>query len=198
MGQKLVRKWAGQEWNSSQHTTGGEQSVEASVIIVGMGEVGRRVASALDANDIAYRAIEVDHGCFMDACSNGYKVGFGDATDLRLMDTIKMSHAEMIVITFADYEIASQLAPIVLERHPGLRLMVAVTNEIDKKRFDALGMSAITQLSFPRGLDMAVAVLDECQVEKKKRHNWMKRQQTRELEESLPSQLAVGASSLST
>jgi hypothetical protein len=35
MGQKLVRKWAGQECNSSQYETGDEQSVEASVIIVG-------------------------------------------------------------------------------------------------------------------------------------------------------------------
>ena len=194
MGHKLARKWADQDWNNSKNAPANEQTAEASVIIVGMGEVGRRVASALDANDIAYRALEVNHDCFMDACTNGYKVGFGDATDLRLMDTVKMSHAETIVVTFADYDIASQLAPIVLERHPGLRLMVAVENETDKIRFDALGMHAVIQQSFPRGLDMAAAVLDEHQVEKKKLHNWIKRQQTQELEASLPSQIAISSS----
>lgn len=191
IGQKLVRNWAGREWSASKQATADTQSTEASVIIVGMGQIGRRTASALDAHAIAYRAIEIDHDCFMDACTNGYKVGFGDATDLRLMDTIKISHAKTIAITFADYDIASQLAPIVLERHPGLELIIAVANAADKKRFDALGMHAVTQQSFPRGLDMAVAVLNHYQVDSKKIHDWMKRQQTQELEDALPSPLTV-------
>jgi len=149
----------------------------------GMGEVGRRVASALDANDISYRAIENNHDCFMDAFTNGYTVGFGDATDLRLMDTIRMSHADTIVITFADYDIACQLAPIVLERYPGLRLMVAVNSEADKTRFDALGMQAVVQHSYPRGLDMAAVVLGEYRVGHKKIQNWMQRQQLQELDQ---------------
>jgi CPA2 family monovalent cation:H+ antiporter-2 len=194
LGRNLARKWADEDWNNGLNATGAGQSSEAQVIIVGIGEIGRRVASALDANDISYRAVEVNHACFMDACTSGYTVGFGDATDLRLMDTIKMSHAETIVITFVDYDIANQLAPIVRERYPGLRLMVAVNNETDKKRFDELGMQAIIQQSFPRGLDMAAAVLDEHEVDKIKTHNWMKRQQTQALEGALPSPIEVTTS----
>jgi CPA2 family monovalent cation:H+ antiporter-2 len=181
MAQKLARQWADQDWDNSKLGKEAGDSLEASVIIVGMSEVGRRLANALDANDISYRAVEMDHDCFVDACTNGYKVGFGDATDLRLMDTIQMAHAKTVAITFADYEVSSQLAPIVMERHPELQLIVSVKNEIDKKRFDALGMQTVTQRSFPRGLDMAIAVLEASGVNKKKQHNWMKRQQTQEL-----------------
>jgi CPA2 family monovalent cation:H+ antiporter-2 len=180
---RLAVKWADEDWNSSQQAGGGAQAHDASVIIVGMGEVGRRVASALDASDISYRAIENDHDCFMDACTSGYTVGFGDATDLRLMDTIRMSHADTIVITFADYAIARQLAPVVLERYPGLRLMVAVDSGADKTRFDALGMQAVVQHSYPRGLDMAAVLLGEYRVVNKKIQDWMQRQQLQELDQ---------------
>ncbi|MCK5896340.1 MAG: cation:proton antiporter [Cocleimonas sp.] len=183
MAQKLARKWADQDWNKSRNGNEVSESLEASVIVVGMSEVGRRLASALDANNITYRAVEMDHDCFVDACTNGYKVGFGDATDLRLMDTIKMAHAKTVAITFADYDVSSQLAPIVMERHPELTLIVSVKNEADKVRFNALGMQAVLQHSFPRGLDMAVAVLEASGVDKKKQHNWMKRQQIQELDD---------------
>ncbi|MCK5918614.1 MAG: hypothetical protein KAG34_09320, partial [Cocleimonas sp.] len=113
------------------------------------------------------------------------------ATDLRLMDTIKMAHAKTVAITFADYEISSQLAPIVMERHPELTLIVSVKNEADKVRFDALGMQAILQQSFPRGLDMAVAVLEASGVDKKKQHNWMKRQQVEELDDVFTQQVRL-------
>jgi CPA2 family monovalent cation:H+ antiporter-2 len=182
IAQNLARKWADEDWNNSKNGKENSKSPEASVIIVGMGAVGRQLASALDANDISYRAIEMDHDCFVDACTNGYKVGFGDATDLRLMDTIQMAHANTVAITFADYEISSQLAPIVRKRYPELKLIVSVKNEIDKKRFNALEMQAVMQQSFPRGLDMAAAVLEVSGIDKKKQHNWMKRQQVKELD----------------
>ncbi len=186
IAQKLARQSADQDWSNSKigkENSESNASLEASVIIVGMSEVGRRLASALDANDVTYRAIEMDHDCFVDACTNGYKVGFGDATDLRLMDTIQMAHAKTVAITFADYNIASQLAPIVIERYPELILIISVKNKVEKAQFDALGMQAVIQQSFPRGLDMAVAVLDAQGVNKKKQHGWMKRQQIQELDD---------------
>ena len=180
---RLVIRWGEQDWESGQQATGSEPVPDASVIIVGMSEVGRRVASALDANDIAYRAIEIDHDCFLDACTSGFNVGFGDATDLRLMETIRLSHADTVVVTFADYDLASQLTPVVQERYPELHLMVAVDNETDRVRFAALGMQAVVQHSYPRGLDIAAVVLEQYKVGKKRIIKWMQRQQSLELEE---------------
>jgi len=192
----LERKFANQradkDWDiskNSENEAAGVKKSDAEVIIVGMGEVGRSVANALDAHNISYRGVEVDHDCFVDACASGYTVGFGDATDLRLMDTIKMSHAKTIVITFADYEIARQLAPIVLERYPDLNLMVSVSNDTEYSSFNALGMNAVVENSFPKGLDMAAAVLVEHEIDKEKINKWMKRQQNHELDGFLTAQV---------
>jgi CPA2 family monovalent cation:H+ antiporter-2 len=70
IAQKLARQSADQDWSDSKNGKENSESngsLEASVIIVGMSEVGRRLASALDANDVTYRAIEMDHDCFVDA-----------------------------------------------------------------------------------------------------------------------------------
>lgn len=183
LARKMAERWADQDWTKSQQTNGANQTGEAPVIIVGMGEVGKCVANALDAQEVAYRGIEVDHDCFVNACSNGYAVGFGDATDLRLMETIKMSQAETIVITFADYNIAQQLAPIVQENYAELTLIISVKTEEDKILFDKLGMTAVVQHSFPRGLDIAAAVLQEHDVDNERIQKWMKKQQSQDLQD---------------
>lgn len=178
----FAKRQAKKDWDASQTESVPSKKVNADVIIVGMGDVGRTVANMLDAHNVSYRGIEVDHDCFVEACASGYTVGFGDATDLRLMDTIKMSHAKTIVITFTNYEIALQLAPIVMERYSDLKLMVSVNNEKEKEKFDALGMISIVEYSFPRGLDMAAAVSAAYNVDKSKITKWMKRQQNEMLE----------------
>jgi Trk K+ transport system NAD-binding subunit len=146
-----------------------------------MGGVGQRVAVGLNSYGISYRGIEVDHECFIGACTKGYLVGFGDATDLRLMDTIKFAHAQTIVITFADYAIAKELAPIVKKRYPNLSLLVSVKNNTEKALFSSLGMLAVIDHSFPRGLDMAVRVLRKYNIDAVQQSKWMLRQQENEL-----------------
>ena len=186
IARKIVEYRADQDWKKSQSAQKNTeaQHSDAPVIIVGMGEIGRCVANGLDAHNIMYRGIEFDHDCFVNACSRGYAVGFGDATDLRLMETINMSRAQIIVITFADYDIAKELAPIVLENYKELTLIISVKTTADQIRFEALGMRAIVQHSFPRGLDIAAATLKQQNVSKPKIQHWMHNQQSQELDEN--------------
>jgi len=189
---KLANKWANQEWFLSKKrlksgtiplTEKNQPSAKGvDIIIVGMGTIGLRVANALDAHGMSYRGVENNHHRFLTSRTNGYSVGFGDATDLRMMDTIKMSQTKVIIITFINYAVASQLAPIVLQRHPGLRLMVSVDTEEQKIQFDALGMVAIIEGSFPKGLDTAAAVLYERDIDELKIQKWLQRQQEKELD----------------
>jgi CPA2 family monovalent cation:H+ antiporter-2 len=186
LARKIVEHRADQDWQKSQTVQEGDDipQADASVIIVGMGEIGCCVANGLNAHNIMYRGIEFDHDCFVNACSRGYAVGFGDATDLRLMETINMSQADMIIITFANYNIAKELAPIVLNNYQSLTLIISVKTKSDKKRFEALGMQAVVQHSFPKGLDIAAAVLQQQQVPKQKIQHWMQSQQSQELDEN--------------
>lgn len=191
---KLAKKWANQEWFLSQKRLNNpapttEKQTPATgvdIIIVGMGTIGLRIANALNAHGISYRGVENNHQRFLNSRTNGYSVGFGDATDLRMMDTIRMAQTKIIIITFINYEVARQLAPIVLQRHPGLRLMVSVDTEEEKIQFDALGMLAIIEASFPDGLDSAAAVLYERDLDEQKIQKWLQRQQDKELDRFEP------------
>ena len=182
LGKKISEYQADKSWQEEKKQQSVEESKGSSVIIIGMGEVGKRVADGLNSYGISYRGIEVDHDCFIGACTKAYLVGFGDATDLRLMDTIKFSQAKTIVITFTDYMIAKELAPIVKQRYPNLSLLISVKNETEKEQFSSLGMQVILEQSFPRGLDTAVSVLSLHGIGSEQQKKWMQRQQEYEFE----------------
>ena len=44
----------------------------APVVVFGMGDVGRCVADALEANEVPYDAVEMDHDRFLAASADGY------------------------------------------------------------------------------------------------------------------------------
>ncbi len=182
LGKKILEYNANKSWEEEQKQQTLKDSKASSVIIIGMGTIGQQVADALNSYGISYRGIEVDHDCFIGACTKGYLVGFGDATDLRLMDTVKFSQAKTIVITFTDYSIAKELTPIVKQRYPNLSLLISVKDEEEKERFSALGMQAILEQNLPRGLDTAVKVLSQYGIEPEQQKKWIQRQQEHEFE----------------
>jgi len=159
-----------------------ESDGPAQVIILGMTEEGRRVVDALETHGISYRAFDFDHQRFVNARTDGYPVAFGDLADLRLAETIEIAHARTLVITVARYEISKNLTPIVQTRYPNLRRFVAVETDDDRKRFEPLGMKAIVSLSFPKGIDLAEAVLYEHDVPSDKISQWISRQQEQVLD----------------
>ncbi len=182
LGKKISEYQANKHWKEEQKHQSIEESKDASAIIIGMGAIGQRVADGLNSYGISYRGIEVDHDCFIEACTKGYLVGFGDATDLRLMEMIKFAQAKTIIITFSDYKIAKELAPIVKQRYPNLSLLVSVKNNVEREQFLALGMHPILEQSFPRGLDTAVRVLSQYGIDKEQQKKWMQRQQAYQFE----------------
>ena len=154
----------------------------APVVVFGLGEVGRTVAGALQANEVAYDAVEMDYDRFLAASADGYPVAFGDVGDLRLMATLAMAERAAVVITIVRYELSKALTPIMRDRYPNLVRFIAVESEEDRARFAALGMRAVIGRSVPRGLDLAAAVLRSRGVDEARVQAWMQRQQERALQ----------------
>lgn len=180
-GNRIAKRLASRSLAASRETPVMRQI--APVVIFGMGEIGRRVADGLEAHGIDYVAIEMDHDRFISANADGYAVAFGDAADLRLMETFEISRRPSIVISIVRYEISRDLTPIMRERYPHLTRFIAVDSDEDKKKFDILGMRAVVNRSVPRGIDLACAVLRAHGVSDDKVHAWMRRQQEQVLQE---------------
>ena len=182
LSHRAVERLANKDWAQPPKPEAKEHEGAAQVIILGMTEEGRRVVDALEAHRISYKAFDFDHQRFVDARTDGYPVAFGDLADLRLAETIEISHARTLVIAVARYEISKDLTPIVQTRYPNLLRFVAVDTDEDRKRFESLGMKAIVSRSFPKGIDLAEAVLHEHDVPSEKISQWISRQQEQVLD----------------
>ncbi|GJL51381.1 MAG: potassium transporter [Nitrospirales bacterium] len=166
-----------------------ENKGPAQVIILGMTDEGRRVVDALEAHGISYRAFDFDHQRFVNARTDGYPVAFGDLADLRLAETIEIAQAGVLVITVARYEISKELTPIVQTRYPNLRRLVSVETDEERKKFGLLGMNAVVTRSFPKGIDLAEAVLSDQAVPGHKISQWIRRQQEQAFETMSPAEV---------
>ena len=162
------------------------RAIVAPVVVFGMDEVGRCVVDGLEANDVAYDAVEMDYDRFLAASADGYAVAFGDVGDVRLMETLAMAQRSAVVVTVVRYELSKALTPIVRDRYPDLIRFIAVDGDQDRARFEALGMRAVINRSTPRGLDLAAAVLRAQGIDEDRIRAWMQRQQKRALAAAVP------------
>jgi K+:H+ antiporter len=158
------------------------RATTAPVVVFGMDDVGRSVVDALEANDVAYDAVEMDYDRFLAASADGYRVAFGDIGDVRLMETLGMAERSAVVVTIVRYDVSNALTPIMRDRYPSLIRFITVDSEEDRARFEALGMRPVVNRSVPRGLDLAAEVLRSQGVDETRIQAWMQRQQERALE----------------
>jgi monovalent cation:H+ antiporter-2, CPA2 family len=158
------------------------RATTAPVVVFGMDDVGRSVVDALEANDVAYDAVEMDYDRFLAASADGYRVAFGDIGDVRLMETLGMAERSAVVVTIVRYDVSNALTPIMRDRYPNLIRFITVDSEEDRARFEALGMRPVVNRSVPRGLDLAAEVLRSQGVDETRIQSWMQRQQERALE----------------
>lgn len=155
------------------------RSATAPVILFGMNEVGRTVADSLEANGVAYEAIEGNYDRFISARADGYSVGFADFYDVRLMDTLAYSDRKIVIIAITSHSAAEKMAPIMHERYPELTCFIAVEKKEEIARYEILGLRPVVDRSLPRGLDLAATVLRYHGIDEAKIETWMRRQQER-------------------
>ncbi|GJL54950.1 MAG: potassium transporter [Nitrospirales bacterium] len=187
----LVAQWGYQfaeklQATARKHSSSQDAKVQVentNVIIMGMGDIGRKVADGLEAYGIPYTAIEANHDRFTQANTDGYQVVFGDGTDLRLMETLEIAQANTLVNTEPRLEIIKQILPISQKRYPNLQRIVSVDDEEQRTQFESLKIKAVIDRSFPKGLDIAAAVLRNHYIDEKTISDWTKRQQSRALDE---------------
>jgi CPA2 family monovalent cation:H+ antiporter-2 len=148
--------------------------IDAPVIIVGMGAVGRLVADALISFDIDYYAVERDQTRLRTATADGYRVGFGDGADARLWATLNLSEREVSVLTAPVAETIEDARTIMKANYPKLKRFAYAPDETVAKKLRALGLTAVADSGGFPGLALATAVLKERGVAEEKIGRWIK------------------------
>jgi Kef-type K+ transport system membrane component KefB len=157
------------------------RNLAGPVFIAGMGTTGRTLADALTEFDIDYGAIERDDKRLREAVADGYKVAFGDLSDPRIWEPVALHGRRVSVLTAPSFEVSRELAPAARQLFPNLKRVAVVRNENEAEQYRSIGVLPVVDRSVPPGLDLAVLVLNELDVDPDRIATWMRRQHERAL-----------------
>lgn len=148
------------------------------VLIVGMNEVGKTLARAMDAHGQPYIAVDSNRQRFLEATAAGYVVAFGKAEDLRFWNTLGVKHARALCVATPRYEISRDISPTVRRLYPTLRRYVAVKDSAEAVKFAAHGMIPFHNRGAPPGLEMADFILREFGFNEEEIAAWVEHEQS--------------------
>ena len=146
------------------------------VLIVGMGDIGRTIADALEEFEIGYDAIERDGSRLRSAVADGYHAFFGDASDSRLWRMLDVGGRRFSIMTAASIAAAEDWLPSARMMFPNLyRLWVARTDD-EAELLNELGIEAVVVPEGSHGLEAAEAVLMALGIAPDAAAQWCERQ----------------------
>ncbi|HEY6941849.1 monovalent cation:proton antiporter-2 (CPA2) family protein [Dokdonella sp.] len=128
------------------------------VIIAGMGRVGQIVARMLNANRIAFTALESDPEQVDFMRHFGNTVYFGDASRLDLLRAAQTDKAEIFVITTEDPDSNLRTARLLKRHFPHLKVFARARNRQHVFKLMDLGVDSIVRETFFSSLEIARGV----------------------------------------
>jgi glutathione-regulated potassium-efflux system ancillary protein KefC len=128
---------------------------KAPAIIAGFGRVGQVVSRVLHANGFATTVLDNDPDRVESARQFGFKVFYGDAARLDLLETAGIARARVLVIAVDDRDAAVQLAQLVLEKWPHVPVVSRAWDLVHAWRLMDMGVEHVHKESFMSALAMA-------------------------------------------
>ncbi len=135
------------------------------VIIAGFGRYGQIIGRLLSANKIKATVLDLDAQNIELIRKFGFKVFYGDASRLDLLQAAGIAHAKLFILAIDDSDKALEIAKHVREHYPQLKILARVRgrtqaydflksdfNEIYRETFDsslAMGVDALKALGYP-------------------------------------------------
>tara|TARA_R110002020_G_scaffold105961_2_gene246894 strand:- start:139152 stop:140957 length:1806 start_codon:yes stop_codon:yes gene_type:complete len=179
LGVRLSRKLAERSKTAIETAPSATSIADRPVIVIGMSSAGRLAIDALVDHDIPYIALEADPDRFLAAVADGYKVSFGDATNMKLVEAVGGSNARAVVLGFARYEISREVTPTITRRFPDLQRFVAVDSRRDLERYLDIGVRAHLAGGQPKGIEMVADILLTLDIPEPEVREWMEEEAER-------------------
>lgn len=119
------------------------QKLKDHVIIIGFGRIGQNTALLLDMQNIPYVGIDSNEHVVARARKSKKPVFYGDATQIRLLQSLSAENAKVIVVSIDNPVIALQIAQHVVQLFPKITMVVRAHDEKHVQELSALGVNEI-------------------------------------------------------
>jgi len=108
--------------------------LHGQVVLVGYGRVGKRIANALEANDIPYVVAEQNRERVEDLRERGIAAVYGNATEAEVLIQAHIANAAMLVVATPDLLNVQQMVDNARKLNPEIEIVLRTHSE-DEMRF---------------------------------------------------------------
>lgn len=149
------------------------------ILLIGMGEVGRTIADALEEFDIGYDAVERNGARLRSAVADGYNAFFGDAADTRLWRVFDIEERSYSVMTAASLDAAEDWLPAARAMFPKLHRLWVARSDDEAAQLNELGLEAVVATDAVLGIEAAEILLAAFGIGPDHISGWSMRQRAR-------------------
>jgi CPA2 family monovalent cation:H+ antiporter-2 len=134
-------------------------TIDGHVVIAGFGRVGRLVAATLEAEEIAFLALDNDAAAVARERAAGRPVFFGDASRVEMLVRAHVERAGAVVVTLDDPVSAERIVAAVHGAWPAIPLYARAREAKHAARLVAAGATVAVPLPTEASLQLAGRVL---------------------------------------
>ncbi|AFM14464.1 Kef-type potassium/proton antiporter, CPA2 family [Turneriella parva DSM 21527] len=131
------------------------------VILAGFGRYGQIIGRMLRLNEIDFTALEVDYEQVQTVRKFGSKVYYGDASRLDLLEAAGAANAKIFVLAVDDIEASVEIARIVKQHFPHLKLIARARNRAHAHELIDVGVDDLRRETLASSLETAHVMLRE-------------------------------------
>jgi glutathione-regulated potassium-efflux system ancillary protein KefC len=141
----VLNKWLDRRNRSVTRAFDTIEETEPVVIIAGFGRVGQIVGRILNVHKIKFTALDVsvEHVDFLRRFGN--KIHYGDASELSLLESARMSHAKLFVLAVDNVETSLSIAKLVQHHYPLVRIVARARDRNHWLQLRALGIETVVR-----------------------------------------------------
>ena len=153
---KLVDKWLSRQFNAPEEEDEKPwvNDDKPQVIVVGFGRFGQVIGRLLMANKMRITVLERDISAVNLMRKYGYKVYYGDATQVDLLRSAGAEAAESIVITCNEPEDTMKLVEICQQHFPHLHILARARGRVEAHELLQAGVTQFSRETFSSALEL--------------------------------------------
>ena len=133
----------------------------SNVIIAGFGRVGHMVADMLKEHDVPFVGIDLDIANLSSARKKGYRVYYGDASDLLFLERCGLATATALAITMDNPSRAETILKTARVDRPDLKIIARARDERHAMKLYEAGVTEAVPETTEASLQLAEALLVE-------------------------------------
>jgi monovalent cation:H+ antiporter-2, CPA2 family len=122
------------------------------VVICGFGRVGQNIARVLEQTGFEYIALDVDPYRIRTGRQVGDPVVYGDAGQGKVLENVGVAHASVVVITFANPDVALRILRSVRELRSDVPILVRTQDDTKLVELQAAGATEVVPETFEASL----------------------------------------------